>query len=63
MAETQSNFSDGAGYERFMGRWSRLVGQQFLAWIVAPKANPGLMWVAEMGHSPKKYITTQRHRL
>ncbi len=42
MAETQSNFSDGAGYERFMGRWSRLVGQQFLAWIDAPK---GKSWL------------------
>jgi ubiquinone/menaquinone biosynthesis C-methylase UbiE len=42
MAETQSNFSDGAGYERFMGRWSRLVGQQFLAWVNAPK---GKSWL------------------
>ena len=42
MAEAQSNFSDGEGYERFMGRWSRLVGQQFLAWIDAPK---GKSWL------------------
>ena len=37
MAESQNNFSDGAGYERFMGRWSRLAGQQFIKWVDAPK--------------------------
>jgi ubiquinone/menaquinone biosynthesis C-methylase UbiE len=42
MAESQSNFSDGAGYERFMGRWSRLAGQQFLAWLDVPK---GKSWL------------------
>jgi SAM-dependent methyltransferase len=26
-------FSDGAGYDRFMGVWSRLAGQDFLDWI------------------------------
>ncbi len=36
MAESQSNFSDGESYERFMGRWSRLAGQQFLTWLDAP---------------------------
>jgi ubiquinone/menaquinone biosynthesis C-methylase UbiE len=29
-------FTDGAGYDRFMGVWSRLAGQDFLDWI-APK--------------------------
>ena len=42
MAESQSNFSDGAGYERFMGRWSRLAGQQFIKWVDAPK---GKSWL------------------
>lgn len=36
MADSQSNFSDGESYERFMGRWSRLAGQQFLTWLDAP---------------------------
>jgi ubiquinone/menaquinone biosynthesis C-methylase UbiE len=35
-------FTDGAAYERRMGRWSRLVGEVFLDWIAAP---PGLRWV------------------
>jgi SAM-dependent methyltransferase len=35
-------FSDGAGYDRFMGVWSRLAGQEFLDWI-AP--NRGQRWL------------------
>ncbi|MGB5241898.1 MAG: methyltransferase domain-containing protein, partial [Prochlorococcaceae cyanobacterium] len=35
-------FTDGAGYNRFMGVWSRLAGQEFLDWI-APQ--PGLRWL------------------
>jgi ubiquinone/menaquinone biosynthesis C-methylase UbiE len=42
MSETASLFTDGAAYERRMGRWSRLVGEVFLDWIAAP---PGLRWV------------------
>lgn len=30
-------FTDGKAYERLMGRWSRLVGQAFLAWLDVPK--------------------------
>lgn len=35
-------FDDGAAYERYMGRWSRLVGEAFLDWL-APK--PGGRWL------------------
>jgi len=35
-------FTDGAAYDRFMGVWSRLAGQDFLDWI-APQ--PGLRWL------------------
>jgi ubiquinone/menaquinone biosynthesis C-methylase UbiE len=35
-------FTDGAAYERLMGRWSRLVGEGFLAWLGAPR---GLRWL------------------
>jgi SAM-dependent methyltransferase len=38
----QIAFKDGAGYELYMGRWSRLIGEQFLAWI-APE--PGGRWL------------------
>ena len=36
------HFTDGAGYERYMGVWSRLVGARFLDWL-APE--PGLRWL------------------
>lgn len=35
-------FTDGAAYERYMGVWSRLAGESFLAWL-GPK--PGLRWL------------------
>lgn len=35
-------FTDGAAYERTMGRWSRIVGREFLDWLDAPK---GLRWL------------------
>jgi ubiquinone/menaquinone biosynthesis C-methylase UbiE len=35
-------FTDGSGYERYMGAWSQLAGESFLAWL-APKA--GLRWL------------------
>src|SRR3954468_16199653 len=35
-------FADGAGYEPYMGAWSRLVGDTFLDWL-APE--PGLRWL------------------
>ncbi len=38
----QIRFDDGAAYERYMGKWSRLAGEAFLDWL-APK--PGLRWL------------------
>jgi ubiquinone/menaquinone biosynthesis C-methylase UbiE len=35
-------FTDGKAYERMMGRWSRLVGETFLAWLDLPR---GLRWL------------------
>ncbi|THT99378.1 methyltransferase domain-containing protein [Lampropedia puyangensis] len=29
-------FQNGASYERYMGKWSQLVGQRFLDWLAAP---------------------------
>ena len=45
MAEQQIRFTDGAGYERMMGIWSRAAGEVFLDWL-APR--PGLVW-ADIG--------------
>jgi ubiquinone/menaquinone biosynthesis C-methylase UbiE len=42
MQTNQIRFTDGAGYERYMGQWSQLVGESFLKWV-APK--PGLRWL------------------
>lgn len=38
----QIRFTDGASYERYMGRWSQLAGESFLAWL-APQS--GLRWL------------------
>jgi SAM-dependent methyltransferase len=35
-------FNDGAGYERYMGRWSQLAGRGFLEWL-APES--GWRWL------------------
>jgi SAM-dependent methyltransferase len=42
MAEPQIRFDDGAGYERMMGKWSRLAGEVFLDWLRPPS---GLRWI------------------
>ena len=34
----QIRFTDGAGYERYMGKWSQLAGRAFLDWL-APAAD------------------------
>jgi ubiquinone/menaquinone biosynthesis C-methylase UbiE len=36
MAEIKILFDAAEDYERFMGRWSRAVGEQFLPWLAAP---------------------------
>jgi len=42
MTNEPIRFTDGAGYDRFMGVWSRLAGQEFLDWIVP---NNGQRWL------------------
>lgn len=42
MATDQIRFDNGAAYERYMGKWSQLVGEVFLDWL-AP--TPGLRWL------------------
>ena len=37
MAETQVAFNDADAYERYMGRWSRAAGENFLTWLAPPK--------------------------
>jgi ubiquinone/menaquinone biosynthesis C-methylase UbiE len=35
-------WADGAGYESYVGRWSRSVAQEFLRWLAVP---PGSAWL------------------
>jgi ubiquinone/menaquinone biosynthesis C-methylase UbiE len=42
VADQIIRFDDGVAYERYMGKWSQLVGDQFLDWL-APKS--GLRWL------------------
>jgi SAM-dependent methyltransferase len=36
MAEVKIAFDASGDYERFMGRWSRAIGEKFLSWLAAP---------------------------
>ena len=42
MAETQVVFNAADVYERYMGQWSRAVGEKFLVWLAPPK---NLRWL------------------
>jgi SAM-dependent methyltransferase len=42
MKEVKIVFDDAGGYERYMGRWSRAIGEQFLAWLAPP---PNARWL------------------
>jgi ubiquinone/menaquinone biosynthesis C-methylase UbiE len=42
MTDQSIRFDDGAAYERYMGKWSQLVGERFLDWLSAPR---GLRWL------------------
>jgi ubiquinone/menaquinone biosynthesis C-methylase UbiE len=42
MAVTTVSFEDGSAYERFMGRWSRSIGNQFIDWL---EPEPGCRWL------------------
>lgn len=37
MADTATVFNAADDYERFMGRWSRAIGERFLEWLGAPR--------------------------
>jgi ubiquinone/menaquinone biosynthesis C-methylase UbiE len=36
MAETRIAFDNADAYDRYMGRWSRAIGEKFLAWLDPP---------------------------
>ena len=37
MSETRIAFDDANAYDRYMGRWSRAIGEKFLVWLDAPE--------------------------
>jgi len=37
MTETRVAFDDANAYDRYMGRWSRAIGEKFLGWLDPPK--------------------------
>ena len=37
MPEIRIAFDDAEAYERYMGRWSRAIGEKFLAWLAPPQ--------------------------
>jgi len=42
MRASRTMWNDAAGYESYVGRWSRVVAPRFLAWLKLP---PGLRWL------------------
>jgi len=42
MPEVKITFDAADDYERYMGRWSRAIGEKFLSWLDAPK---GARWL------------------
>lgn len=59
MTTDRIRFDDGAAYERYMGRWSRLVGGAFLDWV-APAA--GLRWLdVGCGNGAFTEMLVERH--
>lgn len=42
MNDDMSFFTDGAAYDRMMGRWSQIAGEAFLDWLAMPT---GLRWL------------------
>lgn len=42
MPRQQIRYTDGAAYERTIGKWSRLAGESFLDWLTPP---PNLGWI------------------
>ena len=42
MTEVTVRHNDGPSYDRFMGRWSRTAGAEFLEWLAPPM---GVRWL------------------
>jgi len=59
MPDPQIRFDDGAAYEEFMGKWSRLAGATFLDWLAPPA---GWRWAdIGCGNGAFTEMIVQRH--
>ena len=59
MPDAQIRFDDGAAYEDFMGKWSRLAGDTFLDWLAPPA---GWRWAdIGCGNGAFTEMIVQRH--
>jgi len=59
MPDPQIRFDDGAAYEEFMGKWSRLAGATFLDWLAPPA---GWQWAdIGCGNGAFTEMIVQRH--
>jgi hypothetical protein len=52
MADNTTVFNAADDYERFMGRWSRAIGQKFLDWLAPPASAPMIDGLAAIGEKP-----------
>ncbi|MFM7676068.1 MAG: class I SAM-dependent methyltransferase [Synechococcus sp.] len=62
MAGEPIRFTDGAAYDRFMGVWSRLVGQEFLHGWRRVQTCAGWMWAAATAPSPSWWRSSAARR-
>jgi ubiquinone/menaquinone biosynthesis C-methylase UbiE len=59
MAEVKVTFDAADDYERFMGRWSRAIGEKFLMWMAPPAEGRWLDVGCGTGAFSERYGTQQ----
>ena len=57
MTETRVAFDDADAYERYMGRWSRAIGESSSPGWIRRMMVPGSTWVAAPARSPKLVLS------
>lgn len=60
---TANNWSDGARYERYIGRWSRPIAAQFVRWLAVPDGGAWLDFGCGTGALSQTVLATADPRL
>lgn len=60
---TPNTWSDGAAYERYIGRWSRPIADQFIRWLAVPEGGAWLDFGCGTGALSQTILATARPRL